>query len=363
MTQLMSGCSAERRNAIRRLLSGAAAAATAWRATAQTVQTEDSTAERRYAFVSHAPDSDTWWNTIRNALAHVSEDYAIQVDYLNPKDGSIEEMARILRGISPTRYSAVISTIADFKLLQEPLTDIVRFKHLPLITVNSGTTAQSEQIGALMHIGQPEFEAGRAAGEEARKVGVRSAVCFNHYAQNAASHERCNGFAAGLGLAGPAKELALEGSAAAIEQTIRRFFAEGPLPDVVLTLGPTGAHPTLAALGAMKAMPAKPMLVTFDLSTPITQGVRSGGVAFAIDQQPYLQGYLPVALLREYLRRPDASITAVKLAVYANEKLHVRMAKYGISLRPADKAHINSGPGFVTKVNVEKVERYSGQFR
>ena len=76
-------------------------------------------------------------NTIRNALAHASEDYGIQVDYLNPKDGSIEEMARILRGTSPTQYSAVISTIADFNLLQLPLADIVRFKRLPLITVNS----------------------------------------------------------------------------------------------------------------------------------------------------------------------------------------------------------------------------------
>ena len=360
MTRLMSGCSAERRNAIRRLLSGAAAAATAL---STMVRAAQDTAERRYAFVSHAPDSDTWWNTIRNALAHASEDYGIQVDYLNPKDGSIDEMAHTLRGISPTRYSAVISTIADFRLLQEPLADIARHKHLPLITVNSGTTLQSEQVGALMHIGQPEFDAGRAAGEEARKAGVRSAVCFNHYPQNAASHERCNGFAAGLGLAGPAKELVLEGSAAAIEQAVRRFLSEGPLPDAVLTLGPTGAHPTLAALTAMKALPGKPMLVTFDLSTPITQGVRGGGVAFAIDQQPYLQGYLPVALLREYLRRPDASINAVKLAVYANEKLHMRMARYGISLKPADRAHINSGPGFVTKVNVQKVERYSGQFR
>ena len=360
MTPTMNGCLVERRNAIRRLLTGAAVAATALSATAQTV---DATAERRYAFVSHAPDSDTWWNTIRNALAHASEDYSIQVDYLNPKDGSIDEMARILRGISPTQYSAVISTIADFKLLQGPLADIVRQKGLPLITVNSGTTAQSEQIGAVMHIGQPEFEAGRAAGQEAGKAGVRSAVCFNHYSQNAASHERCNGFAAGLGFTGPATELALEGNAAAVEQTIRRFFTENPLPDAVLTLGPSGAHPTLAVLKALKAAPGKPVVVTFDLSAPITQGVRSGAVAFAVDQQPYLQGYLPVALLREYLRMPGASINAVKLAVYANEKLHVRMSKFGMSLKPADKAHINSGPGFVTKINVEKVERYSGQFR
>ena len=357
MTRNTNGCFGERRDALR-LMGGAALAALGGSARGAM-----DAAERCYAFVSHAPDTDAWWTTIRNSLAHASEDCGVQVDYLNPKTGSIDDMARILRSISPQKYSAVISTIADFQRLAEPLAGIVRYKRLPLITVNSGTHAQSEKIGALMHIGQPEFEAGRAAGEAARKAGARSLVCFNHDPQNAASHQRCNGFAAGLGLQGPAKELVLEGDAAAVEGTVRRYLAEGPVPDVILTLGPTGAHPTLAALKAMKSAPGRPMLVTFDLSTSITQGVKSGAVAFAIDQQPYLQGYLPVALLREYLRSPDASINAVKYAVYANERLHARMAKYGISLKPADRAHINSGPGFVTKLNVEKVERYSGQFR
>lgn len=317
----------------------------------------------RFAFVSHAPDSDGWWSTVKNALQHAAADFGVAVDYLNPPDGRIEAMAALLDGLQPARYAAAISTIAHFDALRRPLAALVRDKGLPLITVNSGTQAQSEQVGALMHIGQPEFTAGAEAGALAAKQGARRFLCLNHYANNPASHERCKGFASGLGQPG-AVEVVLDGPTGGFAATIAQALQQHPEVDALLALGPLSAHAALQALRAAKGARTKPMLVSFDLSMPITRAIRNGEIAFAIDQQPYLQGYLPVALLAEKLRSPvGTSMNLVKFKVYANERMHERMARYGLSLKAASGQHIHSGPGFVTRLNVEKVERFSGQFR
>jgi simple sugar transport system substrate-binding protein len=313
----------------------------------------------RIAFVSHAPDTDTWWNTIRNALTHASQDFGVAVDYLNPADGSIAKMAQLLEGVSPTNYSAVVSTIADFSALAEPLRGVVR-KKLPLITVNSGTETQSEQVGALMHIGQPEFLAGREAGMYFAKPGA-ALVCFNHYPSNPASMERCNGFREGLGK-GRMLVVKLTGNPTENQATVADVLRQNDPFDVALALGPTSAHPFLAY--AHTAGARTPTLVTFDLSSDIVGGIRSGKVAFAIDQQPYLQGYLSVGMLAEQLRGDESSSMRMrKLVLYSLPKLHERMARYGLSLKAGEGRHINSGPGFVSKLNVDKVERFSGQFR
>jgi simple sugar transport system substrate-binding protein len=326
-------------------------------------------ARPRIAFVSHAPDSDTWWTTIRNAIQQASEDFGVDVDYLNPHDGSIQEMGRILGGLSPQRYAGVITTLADARGLAPALHQVVGTAHLPLITINSGTGEQSKQAGAMLHIGQPEFQAGLEAGQRAAKEGVRSFVCLNHYASSAASHERCQGFAQGLGLpVSSTAELELSGSAVEMQQRIVQYQSANPQVQAWLALGPTSAHPAMAVIRSMKSganAPRHPYFVSFDVSQDIVGGIKDGVVAFAIDQQPYAQGYLSVALMGEYLRQgaPASGMSLVKYTVYAQPRLHARMSKYGIELKPSNGRDINSGPGFVTRANVEKVERFSGQYR
>lgn len=315
----------------------------------------------RIAFVSHAPDSDTWWNTVRNAIGHAATDFGVEVEYLNPPDGSIAGMARLLDGLSPPKYAGVISTIADFAVLAEPLRGVVKRK-LPLITVNSGSEAQSEQVGALVHIGQPEFVAGKEAARELAKKGATSFICFNHYPSNPASMQRCEGFKEGLGKKGRMVVVNLEGSASENQAIAAEALRQNSGIDAILTLGPTSAHPVLAAMPANGKR--SPAMVTFDVSQEIVAGIRSGSVAFAIDQQPYLQGYLSVGLLVQSLRMPGTtSDKLLKMSVFSTPKLHVRVARYGLSLKYSKTRHIHSGPGFVSRVNVDKVERFSGQYR
>src|SRR3974390_1216806 len=156
-------------------------------------------AGERFVFVSHAPDSDSWWNTIKNALKNSEHDLGVKVEYRNPPTGDIADMARIIEQASASNPSGIITTIADYNVLESSVKGAIA-KGIPVITVNSGTADQSKKLGALMHIGQPEYDAGKGAGERAKAAGVTKFVCVNHFITNTVSVDRCQGYADGLGV-------------------------------------------------------------------------------------------------------------------------------------------------------------------
>src|SRR6195952_1601470 len=114
----------------------------------------------KYVLVSHAPDSRAWWNPIKNAVKQAGEDFDVTVDYRNPPSGDLADMSRLIEQAAASNYDGVITSIADFNVLQGSLKKVTA-KKIPLITINSGTTEQSEKLGAIMHVGQPEYEAGK----------------------------------------------------------------------------------------------------------------------------------------------------------------------------------------------------------
>jgi simple sugar transport system substrate-binding protein len=310
--------------------------------------------------VSHAPDSDSWWNTIKNAIKQAGEDFAVTVDYRNPSNGDLSDMARLIEQASARNYEGVVASIADFDVLKKPMAQVIA-KKIPLITINSGTTAQSEQLGAIMHVGQPEYDAGKAAGQRAKAAGVKSFLCVNHYATNPASFERCKGFADALGVDYQKATLDSGDDPPTVESKVSAFLRKNPTTGAVLTLGPSSAHPTLKAIAKL-GLKGKIFMATFDLSPEISAGIKDGTVAFAIDQQPYLQGYIPVAVLAIMKQQNTRDLAKVMAALKANPKAKARFDEYGLA--PVYGArHISSGPGFVTKDNIAKVEKFAGQYR
>ena len=317
-------------------------------------------AQGKIALISHAPDSDSWWNTIKNSVKQAGEDYGVQVDYRNPPNGDLADMARLIEQAAAQGYDGVIVTIADFNVLQSSIKKLTD-KKIPVITINSGTTEQSEKLTAVMHVGQPEFEAGKGAGMRAKADGVKSFLCVNHYATNPASFERCRGFAEAIGADFKKSTIDSGEDPTGIEAKVSAYLRQNPTTGAVLTLGPTSAHPTLKAL-EKSGKKGKMWMATFDLSDEISKGIKDGSVKFGIDQQPYLQGYIPVAVLATMKTTKGTDLAKVSAAVKANKKTTARFNEYGLA--PAYGArHIGSGPGFVTKDNIGKVEKYAGQYR
>lgn len=286
----------------------------------------------RIVLVSHAPDSDSWWNTIKNAIKVAGEQMKVKVEYRNPATGDLADMARIVEQAVATNPAGLIVTIADFDVLKGPIGKAIK-KGIPVITINSGTHEQSEALGALLHVGQPEYAAGNGAGKRAKAQGVTKALCVNHYITNPASVERCQGYADAIG-ADLSKTMIDAGQdPGEIKNRVIAYLRANPDTNGIITLGPTSAHPTIAALDEI-GKKGKIFFGTFDLSGEIAAAVKDDTIAFAIDQQPYLQGYLPVVIL-------------------------TNLARYGVV--PGN--HINSGPGFVTKANIAMVEKLAGEYR
>lgn len=318
-------------------------------------------AGEKFVMVSHAPDSDSWWNTIKNAIKQAGEDFNVTVDYRNPPNGDLADMARLIEQSAARNYDGLIADIADFSVLQKPLGTVVAKKIL-LVTINSGTLAQSEQLKAIMHVGQPEYDAGLGAGKRAKEAGIKSFVCVNHYAMNASSFERCRGFADALGVDFKSSTLDTNGvDPGVIESKVSAYLRSNPKTQAVLALGPDSAPPAMRAVEKM-GLKGKMYFASFDLSEEIAKGIKDGSIQFAIDQQPYLQGYIPVAVMAIMKQQKITDLAKVKEILIANPKYQARLAEYGLAPIYGPR-HISSGPGFVTKDNIAKVEKYAGQYR
>ncbi len=286
----------------------------------------------RYVLVSHAPDSDSWWNTIKNALALAGDQMGVEVEYRNPPTGDLADMARIIEQATASGPDGIITTIADYDVLAGPISAAVD-AGVDVIIMNSGTPEQAAELGALMYVGQPEYDAGLAAGQRASRDGVGSFLCVNHVISNPVVAERCQGFADGLGVELGESMIDAGQDPQEIRNRVMAYLNANPETEAVLTLGPTSADPTILALEEM-GIAGDIYFGTFDLGENIVQGIRDGVIEWGIDQQPFLQAYLPVVVLTNYHR-------------------------YGVL--PGN--NINSGPGFITADGLELVEEYAGEFR
>ncbi len=286
----------------------------------------------RYVLVSHAPDSDSWWNTVKNGIKLAGDQMGVTVEYTNPPSGDIADMARLIDQAAASKPDGIITTLADFDVLKGPIRAAVD-QGIDVIIMNTGTPEQAREVGALMYVGQPEYDAGLAAGMRAKGDGVTSFVCVNHAIQQPTVGERCRGFADGLGVELGTSMLDSGTDPAEIKNKVLAYLSANPGTNGILTLGPVSADPTIAALKE-NGMAGQIYFGTFDLGEEIVTAIKDGTIQWGIDQQPFLQAYLPVVILTNFDR-------------------------YGVL--PGN--NINSGPGFVTKDGLGKIEEFAGEYR
>jgi simple sugar transport system substrate-binding protein len=159
--------------------------------------------------------------------------------------------------------------------------------------MNSGSDV-SKELGALLHVGQDEFDAGKAAGEKLKEMGGTKAICVNQEVGNVALDLRCEGFTEGFGNVTVVPASIDPGEVVA---KVTAALSSDPEIDTILGLGAaTVGEPVLQAV-ADSGREGQINVSTFDLSANFLQAIVDGKAAFAIDQQQYLQGYLPVTFL------------------------------------------------------------------
>ncbi|MGA9598459.1 MAG: sugar ABC transporter substrate-binding protein [Acidimicrobiia bacterium] len=254
--------------------------------------------QRGYHFivVSHGQSSDPFWSVAANGASDAAKDMGVQVDWQAPGTFDMVEMSNLIDAAVAAHPDGLVVTIPDADALGASIKSAVA-AGIPVISMNSGSDVFAD-LGVLVHVGQTEYEAGLIAGQKFKDEGVTSAICLNQEVGNVALDLRCQGFEDGLGV--PVKVVAVELSdPTGAQQTVGAELQANPV-DGILTLGPTGAQPTLAALDEA-GMLGQVKFATFDLSPEVLQAIVDGNMLFAIDQAQYLQGYLPIVLLTKYL--------------------------------------------------------------
>jgi simple sugar transport system substrate-binding protein len=193
---------------------------------------------------------------------------------------------------------------------------------IPTVTINSGSDTY-KKLGVLAHVGQPEGKAGFKSGQRLAALGVHRALCVNLLIHNQGLDARCAGLARAMRAAGGSTTtVRVDDQSPSAGRKIAAAVS-GAKADGVLAMN------SLSGVAAAKALAGRPDVTigSFDLGPDVLKAVERGRIAFAVDQQAYLQGYLPVVLLAE-------------------------RARYG--LFPAQGDVIPTGPNFVTKDTAAK---------
>ena len=313
-----------------------------------------------FDFITHAPDSDVWWNTVKNGITQADQDFNVRTDYRNPPNGDIADMVQLVNQAAARNYDGVVLTIADYDLLKGAVSKL-KDKSIPFITANTGTEQQSADLGALMHVGQPEYLAGKEAGLRAKAAGIKTFLCVNHYATNPLSFERCRGFGEAIGADSKASSLDVGTDPTGIEAKVSAYLRAHPDTQAVLTLGPTSADPTIRAVTKL-GLAGKIWFATFDIDPDVAQAIKDGTIKFCTDQQPYLQGYIPIAMLAIMHKNHNTDVVAARAELEKDPNFIKRLQAYG--LKPVYEArNISSGPGFITPQNIEQVSALAGRYR
>lgn len=209
-------------------------------------------------------------------------------------DGDPTQQAKLIDAAISEKPDGLVVSMANPEALKSSIQRAEQ-AGIPVITINSGE-AQSKPYGALSHIGSDETVAGRAVGTQLKAAGVRNVVCVIQEAGNVGLEQRCAGVKDTLG--GTVTNLQVDNNNLPAAQTIIKTKLQSDKSiDGVVTLG---AQVAQVAEGAISQAGSSAKLATFDLNADVAKGVEDGKILFAVDQQPYLQGYLAVVMLTQY---------------------------------------------------------------
>jgi len=244
--------------------------------------------------VSHGQANDAFWSVVKNGVALAADHTGAKVEYRAPETFDMVAMSQLIDAAVNQEPDGLVVSIPDGDALGPSIKRAVA-AGIPVISMNSGSGVAAS-LGVTLHVGQSEYDAGEAAGAKLASMGGKKAVCVNHEVGNVALDLRCEGFAKGFG--GAVTVLPSSNDPAEIKAKVSAALASDESVDTVMALGAgTAGEPSVEAA---KASGRKVNVASFDLSANFLQSIVAGDAAFAIDQQQFLQGYLPVVFLANH---------------------------------------------------------------
>jgi simple sugar transport system substrate-binding protein len=236
------------------------------------------------AMITHGAPGDTFWDIIRKgAQAAAAKD---NVTFKYSADPTSTNQANLIQSAIDSKVDGIATTLPDPPALV-PVVKKAIAAGIPVVAFNAGITA-FESSGALDYFGSDETVAGQTAGKRAAADGFKHVLCVIQEQGQVQLEARCNGVQQAF-TGGKYDKIYVNGrDLPSVQTTIGAKLQQDSSIDLVVTLGAPFA---LASIQAIKGGSSKAKVATFDFNPQIPPQIKSGALQWAIDQQPYLQGY------------------------------------------------------------------------
>jgi simple sugar transport system substrate-binding protein len=244
------------------------------------------------AMITHEVPGDSFWDLIRKGAETAAKKDNLELRYSN--DPEAPNQANLVQTAVDSGVKGIALTLAKPDAMQAAV-KAAEAKGIPVVAFNAGLK-DWQAMGIKEYFGQDEYIAGQAAGDRLTKDGVKKAICVIQEQGHVGLESRCAGvkntFAATENLNVNGKDMP------SVESTITAKLQQDPSIDSVLTLGAPFA---LTAVQSVKNAGSKAKVETFDTNAALVDAIKNGDVQWAVDQQPFLQGYLAVDSLWLYI--------------------------------------------------------------
>jgi ABC-type sugar transport system substrate-binding protein len=279
------------------------------------------------AMVTHASPGDTFWDLIRKGASAAAAKDNIKLVYSS--DPNAGNQANLVQNAIDQKVDGIALTAAKPAAMKDVVAK-AKAAGIPVVGFNSGVN-DWKKLGMLEYFGQDETIAGEAFGQRLNQLGAKHALCVIQEQGQVALESRCAGLKKGFG--GRTDIIYVNGTdMPSVKSTITAKLKQDSSLDQVVTLG---APIALTAVQSVSDAGSKAKVATFDLNKDLVKAVQSGSVEFAVDQQPYLQGYLAVDSL--WLYRTNGNFSG------------------------GSTAPVLTGPAFITKDNVDQVAEFAAK--
>ncbi|MFJ2241638.1 sugar ABC transporter substrate-binding protein [Streptomyces sp. NPDC087859] len=277
------------------------------------------------AMVTHASPGDTFWDLVRKGAEAAAAKDNIKLVYSS--DPSAGNQANLVQNAIDQKVDGIALTAAKPSAMKNVVAKATA-AGIPVVGFNSGV-GDWKELGMLEYFGQDENIAGQAFGQRLNQLGAKHALCVIQEQGQVALEARCAGLKKGF--SGKTDILYVNGTdMPSVKSTITAKLTQDSSIDQVVTLG---APIALTAVQSLSDAGSKAKLATFDLNKDLVKAVQDGKVEFAVDQQPYLQGYLAVDSL--WLYKTNGNFSG------------------------GGTAPVLTGPAFIDKTNVDTVAKFA----
>lgn len=275
------------------------------------------------SFITHQAPGDTFWDLVRKGAETAAENDGVTLEYTNDPDGA--NQANLVKTAMDKKVDGIAVTLAKPDAMKANVM-AARKAGIPVVALNGGIT-DYKAMNVLGYFGQDEGIAGQAAGERLKKDGAGKALCVIQEQGHVGLEARC----AGAKKTFPQMEkIYVTGTDMAnVQSSITSKLQQDSAITHVLTLGAPFA---MTAVKSAAAAGGKAKVATFDTNAELVNAIKEDKVAWAVDQQPFLQGYLAVDAL--YLYKTNGNEIGGGQPVL-------------------------TGPAFIDKTNVDKVAEYA----